>query len=329
MEPVSQAVLGAMGAQLKYKSEDFKKITLWGALGGMAPDLDYIIRSKTDPLFTIEYHRHFTHSLIFIPIGALAVSLFLKLFKVPVRKSYPYTLLGYATHGILDAFTNYGTHLLWPFSDRREAWNCVAVVDPLLTIPLLVLLGLGLKYKRKVLTYASWGLVVFYLSLGAFQKYRVKSFLVTKDVDLNSYSRYIIKPTIANNFIWRVIGDTGMELHFYGVRLGLFSENLLYSGERVKKVQESDVKNLLKGNKKQFHDYERFKFFTSNYLFWSGENSIGDARYSFIPHGKTPIWELEFSPEKSDSYTRFIVDRKPTENTRQQLKSIWQGKKLD
>src|SRR5690606_29471703 len=49
--------------------------TWWlGALGGMAPDLDVIIRSASDPLLALEYHRHFTHSLAFIPIGGLLVA---------------------------------------------------------------------------------------------------------------------------------------------------------------------------------------------------------------------------------------------------------------
>ncbi|MDB2316436.1 metal-dependent hydrolase, partial [Luminiphilus sp.] len=32
-------------------------------------------------------------------------------------------LVGYATHGLLDACTTYGTMLLWPFSDARIAWS--------------------------------------------------------------------------------------------------------------------------------------------------------------------------------------------------------------
>jgi len=34
-----------------------------GFLSGMAPDLDILIRSSTDPLLSLEYHRQFTHFL--------------------------------------------------------------------------------------------------------------------------------------------------------------------------------------------------------------------------------------------------------------------------
>jgi inner membrane protein len=328
MEPVSQAVLGAMGAQLKFNKEDVKKASLWGALGGMAPDLDILIKSKADPLFAIEYHRHFTHSFIFIPIGALVVSLFLRLFKVPIKKSYPYTILGYATHGMLDAFTNYGTHLWWPFSEKREAWNCVAVVDPLITIPLLIILGLSLKYKKRVFNIVSWGLLTSYLLLGTFQKFRVKNFLLEQGVQLKEAKRYIIKPTLANNFIWRVVLEREQSLKFYGVRLGLFDKNRMYEGKEVVKVLEDDILELLAGNKKQLHDYKRFKLFTDNYLFWHGKNQIADGRYSFLPYGEMPIWYVEFEPSNHNTHSRYITDRRPSEEIRNRLKSIWLGEDL-
>ena len=85
MDPFSQAVLGSMAAlavvKKKERTTSLKAVALWGALGGLAPDLDILIRSSVDPLFNVQYHRHFTHSLLFIPFGALVVSLFLRLFR--------------------------------------------------------------------------------------------------------------------------------------------------------------------------------------------------------------------------------------------------------
>ncbi|MEL6274781.1 MAG: metal-dependent hydrolase, partial [Bacteroidota bacterium] len=52
------------------------------------------------------------------------------------------------THPLLDCFTPYGTQLFSPFSTGRETWNTIAVVDPLYTIPFLLLLILaGRKLK--------------------------------------------------------------------------------------------------------------------------------------------------------------------------------------
>jgi len=47
------------------------KACVIGALAGMAPDLDILIRSSSDPLLKLEFHRHFSHSLFFIPVGTL------------------------------------------------------------------------------------------------------------------------------------------------------------------------------------------------------------------------------------------------------------------
>jgi membrane-bound metal-dependent hydrolase YbcI (DUF457 family) len=54
---------------------------------------------------------------------------------------------GYATHGLLDASTTYGTLFFWPFTDMRVAWNAISIVDPLFT--LVLLLGVALAVWRK------------------------------------------------------------------------------------------------------------------------------------------------------------------------------------
>ncbi|OIQ20525.1 MAG: hypothetical protein BM556_00860 [Bacteriovorax sp. MedPE-SWde] len=328
MDPLSQATLGAMGAQLKYSKKDLLKISIWGAIAGMAADLDILIKSSSDPLLNIQYHRQFSHSLIFIPIGALIVSLFLKLFKVPIKKSYPYTLLGYGTHGFLDAFTSYGTQLWWPFSTKREAWGCVSVIDPLVTAPLLILLCLGFKYKKRIFSILGWTYFCFYMTYGYFQRTRVENLLVSKKLLDSSNERYIIKPTLGNNFIWRVIIERGEEFKFLGVRLGLLSKDKVVIGKSVKKVFDIELLNLVNGNNLQVSDYKRFKFFTGNYLFWVDDNTIADARYSFLPHGDWPIWSLKFSRDSQDKHAEFIVDRKVTPKIKSALKNYWSGNNL-
>ncbi|EQC43734.1 metal-dependent hydrolase [Bacteriovorax sp. Seq25_V] len=332
MEPLSQAILGVMGQGLiEDKKQDTRKIKGWllGVLGGIAPDIDYLIRIDSDPLFTIEYHRQFTHSLFFIPFGSLLICFVLKLFKIKVKDSYPFVFLGYATHGLLDAFTNYGTQLWWPFSKARVAWNCVAVVDPLLTIPLLILTILFIRSGKKLFNWICWSYLVLYLSFGAFQKIRVRKVLEDNNGLTSKNSRVMIKPTIANNFIWRVIEDDGEQLHFSAVRLSLFGENIFYPGESVVKVKPDQVKVLLGENKIQIYDYERFKYFTDDYLFWLDDKSIADGRYSLLPFAKDPIWHIEFSPQGLSSHVSYVTKRRPSELDKQLLKKVWLGQKLE
>ena len=49
-------------AQLAQKKE-IRFASFCGFIGGIAPDIDILIQSDSNPLLFIEYHRHFTHSL--------------------------------------------------------------------------------------------------------------------------------------------------------------------------------------------------------------------------------------------------------------------------
>ena len=91
MDPVTQSALGASLAQTQSNSNKVWAAAILGCIGGLAPDLDVLISSSEDPLLFLEYHRQFTHSLIFIPFGSLLVSLF---FLERKRDSNTYVLVG-------------------------------------------------------------------------------------------------------------------------------------------------------------------------------------------------------------------------------------------
>jgi inner membrane protein len=142
MDVLSQAVLGASLSQsfAKDKSKQLSALLI-GALAGMAPDLDVLIYSSDDPILFLEFHRQFTHSLFFIPFGALLCTLVLYPFiknKLTFSQIYLFSFLGFVTHGLLDACTSYGTQLFWPFSDQRISWSIVSIVDPFFTIPIVI-----------------------------------------------------------------------------------------------------------------------------------------------------------------------------------------------
>ena len=77
MDPLSQGAVGAAFAQSTANKKNIFKISVIGFLAGLAPDLDILINSSTDPILFLEYHRQFTHSLFFIPFGSLIVALML------------------------------------------------------------------------------------------------------------------------------------------------------------------------------------------------------------------------------------------------------------
>ncbi|KAB2837983.1 metal-dependent hydrolase, partial [bacterium] len=136
MDPLTQGLLGGVAAQAVLRKRVTPAVTVAGILGGMAPDLDVFIRSQANPLLMYEYHRHFTHSLAFIPVGGALVGFLLWLLlrrKPPLATMLIAAIAGFATHGLLDACTSYGTMLYWPFSRERVAWDNIFIIDPFYT----------------------------------------------------------------------------------------------------------------------------------------------------------------------------------------------------
>lgn len=118
MDPLTQGLLGASLPQSVSKKHNVVVAGVLGLLAGMAPDLDVLIRSSTDPLLYLEFHRQFTHSLLFIPIGSLICALVLhplisKRRGLSFKQSWLFCALGYGTHALLDSCTSYGTQLFW------------------------------------------------------------------------------------------------------------------------------------------------------------------------------------------------------------------------
>ncbi|MDH5649247.1 MAG: metal-dependent hydrolase, partial [Gammaproteobacteria bacterium] len=75
MDIITQGTLGCVLAQSAARPGEIRQASIIGALSGLLADADVLIRSSEDPLLTIEFHRHFTHSVFFIPFGALIAAL--------------------------------------------------------------------------------------------------------------------------------------------------------------------------------------------------------------------------------------------------------------
>lgn len=122
MDPVSQAVVGATAAQFALTDRLGKRAFACGAVGGLLPDLDVLIRSAADPLLAVEMHRHFTHALAMVPAGgAIAALPFLMTRdnRQRWRAIVAACTLGYASHAPLDVLTSYGTLWLGPMRSKR------------------------------------------------------------------------------------------------------------------------------------------------------------------------------------------------------------------
>jgi len=295
MDPLSQGTVGAAFAQSTANKKNIFKISVIGFLAGLAPDLDILIQSSTDPILFLEYHRQFTHSLLFIPLGSLIIALLIfQLVKNSMRFRTVYfaSLLGYATHGLLDACTSYGTQLFWPFSNERVTWNNISIVDPLFTIPVLILIGIAIKTKKKVFSFFSIGWIVFYLFLG-FVQYERALTVANELANERGHNpeRLTLKPSFGNLILWKSIYQHNETFYVDAIRTAQSSTWCL--GESIRVFDYQYHLPNLEEESQQKKDIERFRWFSQDYLGYDKErNIVTDVRYSMIPNQISPMWGL-------------------------------------
>ena len=295
MDPISQGTVGAAFAQSTANKNNIIKIGVIGFVAGLAPDLDVLIRSSTDPILFLEYHRQFTHSLFFIPFGALLVALLVfPLVKrsMDLKTVYLASFLGYATHGLLDACTSYGTLLFWPFSNQRVTWNNISIVDPLFTIPVLILLGIAIKTRKRLFSFFAIGWIMFYLSLGFIQYERALSAANQLAFSRgHNPERLTLKPSFGNLILWKSIYQH--KDSFYVDAIRTVQSSTWCSGESINIFDYQKHLPNLDQDSQQKKDIERFRWFSQDYLGYNQEkNLVTDIRYSMIPNQIEPMWGL-------------------------------------
>ena len=355
MDPLSQGVVGLTAAQLVSKPAQKVAAAVIGFLSGMAADLDVLIRSTNDPLFSLEFHRHFTHALVFIPFGALLCAVVFywlinfwskhksnsikQIHLEPTTQTnvigggetlsfkavYIFCFSGYATHALLDACTTYGTQLLWPFSNARIAWNNVSVIDPLFTVPLLILIAFAVTKRSTPLAWVGAIYAVGYLSLGVVQNQRAK--VVALELAQSRGHDPIslgLKPSFANIIVWKSVYEYEGRYYVDAVRIGFTSK--IYQGSSTPKMVVEQHFPWVDKNSQQAKDIERFRWFSNNHLGIDPDNvnRIIDIRYSLTPNRLDGMWGITLDPnaELSD-HVDWTNSRPQGEALKKQASSLW------
>lgn len=330
MDPLSHGLLGATAAVSLSDKKKIGAAAVVGMIGAIAPDLDVLIRSANDPLLAVEMHRQFTHSLIFIPVGAAIVTLFLWWFLkkyLDLKEIYTFSLIGYGTHGLMDAFTSYGTQLFWPFSKIRVAWNTVSVVDPLVTISFILFIVLALSGKKQ--RYAQYGILVFllFMAFGFLQGQRTTSAIEHLAMERgHSPERMVARPSIGNQILWRVNYIYDGRIYTDAVRAGIFSGIRIYEGGSMPEfIIEEDMAGY--ETTTLYSDLKRFRHFSDGYLARHPEQSqiVGDARYSMIPTSMIPLWGVEIDTLQTDRHLPFLYFRDLDEEKRTEFFEMLKG----
>lgn len=330
MDPITQ---GALGAALPQAIATSRKgpVALAGGFGfvaGLSADLDVLIRSASDPLLFLEFHRQFTHSLLFIPLGGLLSAALLHLLigrrlHLAFSRTLLFCTLGYGTHGLLDFATSYGTMLFWPFSYERYAASIISIVDPLLTLP-LILLVVAAGIRRSPL-FARLGLawVCLYLTLGAVQHYAARQ-MAAEIANTRGHviERLTVKPSFGNILVWKSVYESNGRFYVDGLRVGIAP--MLFPGPSTARLYPARDIPWLDAESQQYRDLMRFIRFSQGYVARdpNAPDGIIDVRFSFLPNTFGALWSIALTPsENPDRHARFRTNRR---DARANMAMLWQ-----
>lgn len=343
MDLLTHALLGANGALALVQAarptrERAQRVAVaaLGALAGMAPDADVWIRSSADPLLVLEYHRHFTHSLVMVPVLALFVLWLVRVLLLRWRalaelgwgRGYLAALAGASLAGPLDACTSYGTHLFWPFVHEPVAWSLLAVVDPVVTIGLAVALAMALA--RGSLRAAPAGLLFLALYLGFAGVQQGRALALAEQLAASRGhrpERHLVKPTLMNLVLWRSLYVSGGELHADAVRVGLVGPTRVVEGESAPLFEAQAELAWAPAGSRERRDVERFARFADGYLVRDARDPdrLGDGRYAMLPTSLLPLWALG-PPRSTGGPPEFLVLRDLDPETRRRLVDLLLGR---
>ena len=326
MDLLSQGLLGSAMALSIARPDEIRKAAVIGLVAGLAADVDFFIRSTEDPLLNLEFHRHFTHSIFFIPVAALLISFLLwPFFKTSLswNKVLVFSLAGYSLSGFLDACTSYGTSLFWPVSDQRISFNIISIIDPLFT--LLILTGVLFAVIRKHPKFARLFVLLGagYLTLGWFQHARVEQISLQLAAQRSHQpERVLVKPTLGNLFLWRSVYLTGDIFYIDAIRLNPFTgASTLFPGQSIARLDSRNHGLPIPAHSILQQDIDRFSNFTSDYLALHPQKSdvIIDVRYSNLPHSHLPLWGIRFDASRSGQHAAYQLFRDASKATREEF----------
>lgn len=217
MDSVTQIILGAAVGEAVLGKKVGNKALLYGSIAGTIPDLDVMLGSLTDTITAVEWHRGFSHSLLFCVLLAPILGWLVN--KLERKSNLGWVLwaklffLGLFTHPLLDVFTSWGTQLFWPL-ETRFALNSIFVIDPLYTLPFLLLTVMVLFYKRQSKTRRrlnTTGLLISttYLLVTLVIKLVVEKRFEQALKDQNiAYTQISTRPAPLNTILWNANIDT-------------------------------------------------------------------------------------------------------------------------
>lgn len=258
----------------------------------------------------------------------LALFLLIRLYRYYVRKDleepdvsfrqwYWLFFLAFFTHILLDSFTAFGTQVFQPFSNFRVAFNNIAVVDPLYTVPFLICLIIAASLrrthpKRAFFNWLGIGLSSAYILLTIINKQYVDNvFDQALEHRQLEVSRCRTSPTILNNLLWSCVAE-GPDQYYVG-QYSIFDSNPDLHWLNVIPKDDS-LHQAWSGNP----DYQTLEWFSDGYLGAFKTDSVivlSDLRYGGMTDTINSYRDLVFNFKVRDQngVLIFSENREPPE----------------
>lgn len=194
-----------------------------GFLAAAFPDAD-VVFSYFSPLAYLYLHRGITHSIVLLPLWALAIAwVWSRLRRRPAafRSYLLVAALAIGIHIVGDLITSFGTMVLAPLSDARFAWDTTFIIDLWLTgLLLAALAACALLRRSRVPALLGLAAVAGYVGFQAWLQQSAKELghaYASEHRIENAIIRALPRPV--SPFNWMVIVATPERYHYAFVNL--------------------------------------------------------------------------------------------------------------
>lgn len=241
MEVITHAALGALIGELALGQKMGYRAAIWGAVAGLLPELEYLIRPIYGEFTFLLERRGLLHSvwgLIFIPVLLSILARGWSRSRFPdLRKRDWWKVFAWiwVFHLGLDASTTLGIQFFYPFWKYRVSLNMIASFDVLLTLILILFLSLSLRlpsHHRRRSLWSGIGLTLFglYMIVAFTNRQTVRSVFANSCQEAGHRPlRYEVYPIWGSNLYWYGIGEEGYsyQVGYYSLLNGLDGRFLL------------------------------------------------------------------------------------------------------
>lgn len=227
MDTVSHGIAGSVFSRALTDRPTARAALLLGLVGAMLPDVDIVfLNTRID---YIRGHRGWTHTLLLLPVFAIALAVLAKLVYRYARHArlsvlFLFAAVGVATHLAFDWITSFGIMFLIPFTRRRFALDWVFILDPYFTGIVSVSLLATMIFRPKGRFLSSFGVLLLGAYIAACALLHARALSVWKGLDAPPAGAKVgVLPQFLSPFRWLGVTERADDIHVAFFDIGPFA----------------------------------------------------------------------------------------------------------